>query len=161
MRKFVFFLATLGLMSLMAMAQAGAVDYPASTGPLTVSGTTVDAGGTVTVGGGGCAPGASTQITMELQVLTTVVADGAGSFSTAVTIPSATAPGAHTLVATCAGPNGGTVQLSSAITVAGSPLSALAFTGSNAGPLAGIAIAVIGVGILFVGVTRRRSMTDA
>jgi hypothetical protein len=162
MRKLLFVLAAIGLVSMTGLAAAVAVDYPATTGPLSVSPTSVEAGGTVTVKGGGFAPGATIQIVIASTptLLTTVGADGSGSFSTTVTIPESIEAGAHTLSATGASPSGGTVTLSTAITVNKGSEAALAFTGSNTAALAGVAIAVIAVGALFVGVTRRRSASE-
>jgi hypothetical protein len=163
MRKMLFVLPAIGLVSMVGLAQAGAVDYPATTGPLTVSPSSVNPGGTITVNGGGFAPGATVQITIASTptLLTTTTAGGSGSFSTTATIPMSIEPGGHTVSATGASPTSGTMTLSAALTVNGPSQPALAFTGSNAAALGGVGVAVIAVGALFVGVTRRRSAIKA
>jgi hypothetical protein len=163
MRKMLFVLAAIGLGSMVGLAQAGAVDYPATTGPLTVSPSSVNPGGTITVNGGGFAPGAAVQVSIASTptLLTTVSAGGSGSFSTTATVPASIEPGAHTVSATGASPNSGTMTLSASLTVTGPSQPALAFTGANTAALAGIGVAVIAVGALFVGVTRRRSPIKA
>jgi hypothetical protein len=163
MRKMMFVLAAIGLVSMFGLAEAGAVDYPATTGPLTVTPSTVNAGDTVTVKGGGFAPGATVQISIASTptLIATVGADGSGSFSTTAVIPASIESGVHTVSATAASPSGGSMTLTATVTVNGASQPALAFTGSNSAALAGVAIAVIAVGALFVGVTRRRSTTKA
>jgi hypothetical protein len=157
----VFTLAAIGFVSMVGLAAAGAVDYPLTTGSLPVSSRSVEPGGSVTVSGDGFEPGATIQISIASTptLLTTVTADGSGSFSTTVTIPASIDPGVHTLSATGASPDGGTLTLSTTITVAGS--RPLASTGANVVGLVVVAIAAIAVGALFVGVTRRRSATKA
>lgn len=58
-------------------------------------------GGTVNVTGGGFVPGENVPVVLYSSpvVLTTAVADAAGSISTDVVIPADTAAGTHTLVA--------------------------------------------------------------
>lgn len=168
MRKALVFI-TVVLAACSLAAAAGAADYPVNGGGLGVSQngsptTTVAPGSTVTLSGSGFAPGASIQITIAStpRLLATVTADGSGSFTATVTIPSGLEPGTHTLSATGASASGGTVVLTQQITLGSSTSGsngssgAMAFTGGNAAALAGVAVVVFGVGFLFVMVTRRR-----
>jgi adhesin/invasin len=155
--------AVLGVAAMgIGMSVAGAVDYPATTGTLTVTeggstATTVQPGSTVVVGGGGCAPGAAVTVTIASTptTLANVSAGSTGSFSVPVTIPQNIEGGTHTLTATCVAVDGGTITLTQQVTVAGA--TALAFTGGNAGQLVAIALGALAVGALFVTVTRRRA----
>jgi hypothetical protein len=161
MRTSVFAIAAIGLASIIGMSSAGAGGYPETTGPLDISPSSAAPGGTVEVSGGGFAPGATVEIVISSGQMTLrfVTTDGSGSFLTTVTIPGSMGPGAQTLSAIGESATGGTLTLSGSITVTGGePLSGLAFTGANIAAIAGVALAVLAVGILFVGVTRRRSM---
>jgi hypothetical protein len=137
------------------MAAGHAIDYPVARDALNVSTTTARPGAPVSISGGGFAPGATIQITIASTptLLSTVNADGSGSFQTTVVLPSSLEPGIHTLSATGANPAGGTLVLSSQITVG----SGLAFTGSNSLALAVVAFVGIAVGLLAISVTRRRN----
>jgi hypothetical protein len=157
MKKVLVVLAVSGVATLLGLGAAGAVDYPATSGGLAVSSSSVAPGGRVTISGGGFAPGAQVQITVASTptLLATVSADGSGSIQATVTIPSNLEPGTHTLSATGANPAGGTLVLTSTITVSG-----LALTGSNTGVLVGVALALLGAGVLLVVVTRRRRASN-
>lgn len=162
-RRMLIALCASGVLALFALGGT-ASGYPIS-GGLNVSDTSVKPGGTVQVSGDGFTPG--TPIDIEIfsapTLLKTVDADGAGSFSTSVTIPTSISPGSHTLSATGGAPSGDTLTLSAEITVEGeggggssSSSGPLAFTGASIGAMAGVALAGIAVGTLFVIATRRR-----
>jgi hypothetical protein len=129
-------------------------------GPLSVSDTTVVPGQQVTVSGSGYEPGATVEVTLTSTpvLLTTTTADGGGAISATVTIPLGTDPGAHTLSATGAAPEGDTLVLSAEITVEGGSVGAIAFTGTDAFSLGVIAVAAVAVGSLLVFATRRRPL---
>lgn len=69
---------------------------------VTASASDVSQGGQVTLSGGGFAPNETVQIELHSTpvVLASIPATGSGTFSTTLTIPASTTPGAHTLVAT-------------------------------------------------------------
>ena len=164
MRKTLCAIGIVGLVALMGAAGAGAVDYPTTTGGLSVTQngqatTTVTPGGAFVVAGSGCAAGVPVQVTFGSTLLTTVNTDATGAFSTSVTVPSSATNGNATITATGADVSGGSCVLTAAVVVAGASASilGLAFTGGNVALLAGVAAAVLAVGALFVGVTRRRS----
>ena len=164
MRKTLCAIGIVGLVALMGTAGAGAVDYPTTTGGLSVSQngsatTTVTPGSAYAVAGSGCAAGVPVQITFGTTVIGTVDTDATGAFSTTVTIPQSAIAGDATLTATGVSILGGSCVLTATVVVAGASASllGLAFTGGNVAVLAGVAAAVLAVGALFVVVTRRRS----
>ena len=73
-----------------------------------MSTTTPTAGGTMTISGGGFAPGASLTIVLHSDpvVLATATADPNGAYSVTVTIPAGTTPGTHQIVVSGLGPDG-------------------------------------------------------
>ncbi|MBM3674683.1 MAG: hypothetical protein FJW88_06950 [Actinobacteria bacterium] len=146
MRKLL--LATVMAAGLLAVGAgtAGAVDYPATTGTLTV---TAD-GNSARIEGCGFAPGATVQIKVDGADAGTTTASAEGCISTTVS-----ASGGSTVIATGLNPQGGTLTLSGTV----SSSSGFAFTGANTGLLVGVAIAILAVGGLFVVVTRRRAVT--
>ena len=103
------------------------------------------------------------------QVLTTVVADGAGNFTATVTVPAGLAAGSHTLVASGIGSDGALRYVTLPVTVtaagsaaitAGSAITAgprLADTGADVTvpAIAGLAAVALGAGLIVAG--RRRS----
>ena len=171
MRKIMLVITIAGFAVLGATVAAGAADYPVTSGGLEVSQggsstTAVSPGSSVTVAGSGFAPGASVQVTIASTptLLATVNADAAGAMSAEVTIPSDIEAGTHTLSASGADPNGGTRVLSRTISVSGSTsgsdssgAAVFGRTGANSAALAGVGLAVVALGWLFVVVTRRRS----
>jgi len=130
--------------------------YPVTSGSLTVNPSTVKPGDTVHVSGDGFAPGAHVDLELHSTPVSLggVDADGAGEFSTTVTIPSSTSSGTHTIEATGEAATGGTRVLSAEITVQGSG-GALAFTGGNTCSLVVAALGAFAVGWLLISVTRR------
>ncbi len=103
------------------LSPAVAQDYPSTTGDLSViegmPDNMVKAGETLTLSGGGFAPGALVTLTITdpstgaFAVLGTVTADATGSFSTDVTVPNVGNGGMYQLSATGDGPAGGTNTL--------------------------------------------------
>lgn len=93
--------------------------YPLSQGSLGVS----DASGptstampseSLTLSGGGFAPGATVIITLDPTPgsLRTLAADGSGSFTTTIVVPTGTSSGTYSLKASGAAPSGGVLVLS-------------------------------------------------
>ncbi len=103
----------------------------------------------VTVSGTGFEPGESVRIELHSDpvLLTTVIADAGGAFTTTVTIPSTTAAGNHSLVllGSLTGASTHTLTIS----------AALADTGTNPTPLALTALGLVGVGLLLRRLTAR------
>jgi LPXTG-motif cell wall-anchored protein len=186
MRKLVSALAITAGLTLLAAPAYAQDDYPPeSTEELTLSESTVEPGGTITISGDGAEPGAT--VTFKLtrsssalgatrvmlagprlaahlrpQAQSTVslgstTADGDGSFSATLTIPSGLDAGVYTLTAT----SGGEVLATATVRVlAGSATGDLPFTGSNVAPgLALGAILIVAGGLLLLAVRRRRSST--
>jgi hypothetical protein len=167
---------TLKLLALSALflgalaVPAAAQTYPpAPSCSLGLSSSTVPAGGTVVVSttGGPCyAPGSSVSLTFTSDPVSlgTVTANGAGQFSTTVTIPSNATAGTHTITASGPGASGGTLTISASLTVtragaaaAGAP-GRLAFTGStDTAPLLWISLVALVSGAAMVVGARRRS----
>ena len=120
---------------------------------LTLSSSSVDSGGTVTVSGSGFAPSTAFDVVLHSTpvTLTTVTTDLAGEFSTTVTIPTGIPAGAHTIVA------GGA---SIALTVVD---PALAATGSDPSAPLGLAAGLLAIGLVLAaaGVRRRRATVTA
>ena len=140
-------------------AAAGAQQYPPNATNLTVSDSTVVPGQKITVTGTGFAPGATVVITFESTPVTlaTVAADSGGTFSAVVTIPTNATPGIHTIKATGAGADGGTLVLSAQVTVSGTSGGTLARTGSdNILPLLLVAAGLVLVGGVLIFSVRRR-----
>lgn len=147
-----------------------AQDYPLNLGDLIVDGVAADDrsgellvvdGEEITMSGGGFAPGAVIVLTVEsdpVQVGETE-ADGQGEFTATVTIPAGLTDGRHTLKATGDSPDGGTLVLSTQVTLtaAADTGEQLATTGSGAAVLLSLAglLLVGGVGVLAM--ARRRS----
>ena len=147
MRKALAALATAALLSLLAVP-AHAQTYPPSTASVTVSSSSVLAGGTITVAGSGLQPGAHVvvKIFSDAQVLgtTTVAADG--SFRLTVAVPPDTDPGVHTLAVFANGVLVGSVT----ITVLGASAGGLPFTGRDLLPglWAGTGLIALGAALL-------------
>ena len=138
--------------------------YPPNTGTLTVSSSTVTAGGTETVSGGGC--GANRMVSIALvpgRLLGTTPADASGDFTKTVRIPPSTGRGSYQLQSTCLNPTGGTETLSAAITVrraSSASLTAaqttLPVAGGNVILPVGIVILLLTIGSVGVVYARRR-----
>jgi LPXTG-motif cell wall-anchored protein len=184
MRKLVSALAITAGLTLLAAPAFAQDDYPPeSTEELTVSESTVEPGETITISGDGAEPGATVtykltrsssalggsrvvlagpRLAALLQpqaqssvTLGTSTADGDGSFSATLTIPSGLDDGVYTLTAT----SGGEVLATATIRVlADATTGDLPFTGSNVAP--GLAIGatlIVAGGLLLLAVRRRRS----
>jgi len=145
MRRFLLAATIAAGVLLVAAGSAGAVDYPATTGTLTV---TAASGSLAHVEGCGFAPGATAQISVDGSPAGTAAASAQGCISTTVTISA----GSHTVTATGLNSSGGTLTLSGTFSS-----SSLAFTGGDALLVGGLAVAMVAVGALFVVVTRRRA----
>jgi hypothetical protein len=89
-----------------------------------VSAAQVAVGGTVTVSGGGFAPGSSVALTLRSDPVSlgTTRADANGAISTRVTIPAGTSQGQHRIFATGVTASGAPRILEVAVTVRGSQL---------------------------------------
>ena len=137
--------------------------YPVVEGTLTaLSSTTVTEGGTITITGGGFAPGSTEDITAASAVtfLGTTTADATGIITATVSLADL-APGRHTIMVTGPDATGGELELSLVVVIiAPSSVSkaVLAQTGTHAGELAafGGASAAAGAALLLI-VRRRRS----
>ena len=167
-------LAAAALVLSMGPAAYGQSDVQPRSGELTVSDTTVNRGQAVTVTGSGYADRARVTLIFESTPvqLGTATTDGAGRFSTQVTIPSDATPGAHTIRATGLGADGSTVTRSARVTVLGGTASGgpaarsgggLARTGSDNSislTQAGAVLILAGAGLVAV-VRRRRASAHA
>jgi len=114
-------------------------------------------GGAVTVGGQGFGAGATVQVRMQpgSVLLGVAIADGTGKFSLPVTVPTTTALGTHTIVATASG-SGLTAEAALTVAVNAGDDDGLAFTGVTAlGWIVGAAILFLGVGGLMQFRSRR------
>ena len=167
---------------------AVAAPYPPASPALTVSSTSVTAGGSVTLSGDGFDANESIVISDEVRAagsglratggafvaastLTTVTADASGSFSATVTL---NAVGQHAITAT-GQTSGRSVTVIVTVTAAESTGSGaavapgeaggnggLSYTGTNQsmivfGALGGLLAIIIGGGLLWLGVSRRRA----
>lgn len=149
------------LVMIVGTTGAWAQDYPVQRGDLNPSVSSTDPGDSVSIRGGGFAPGAEVVITLESRVVTlaTVSADATGAIDVSVRIPAYAPPGSHTLKATGEAAGGGTLVLSAPISVGGGTDGPLAFSGAGSALLlvvTGLGLAVVGVGLLFAGLTYRR-----
>ena len=147
MRKLLFMAAAAAALLGVAGSGAGAADYPATTGTLTVAAT---GGAGSRVEGCGFAPGAAVQIKADGVDIAKSTASALGCISATVSVPA----GTDTLAATGLNSSGGTLTLTARLT----PSSGFAFTGANSGLMVGVALAILAVGGLFVVVTRRRAL---
>lgn len=142
-----------------AIAQTG--QYPPGRAELEVSSSSVAPGGSLTVSGDGFRPGSSVAIDLfsDPVRLATVTADATGGINTAVTIPTTTSAGQHTIEASGVTPAGEALVLSATITVGGD----LVRTGSSStAPLtaAGAGLVLLGAAALVVTRRRRASRTQ-
>jgi len=139
--------ATLLLVSVSA-APAGTQTYAPPF--VTVSGTTVVHGQTITISGGNCGPNAAVTLTITGSASLTTTADAAGNFSTPFTVPSDLALGTHTVTATdgtCVANTTFTVVSAGTAQAEGQPAGALPFTGTGHSiDYVRWALALVGVG---------------
>lgn len=155
------------LLVLLLVSQAVLAQYEPG-GSLTLSPSTVLAGGQVTVSGTGFAPASPVQLTIDPDPahLATVTTDGAGAFSAEVTIP-ASLSGEYTIVATGTDSVGSVLALSAVLSVTTSgvpPTSTSPSSTSRSGSdpmvlaIAGAGIVVMTGLVLLVATRRRRSL---
>ena len=140
-------------------AVAQAQSYPPSGESLTVSDSRVVVGESITISGGGADPGATVRFILHSDPVSlgSTTADSSGNFSAAVTIPSGTSAGTHTITAVS---NGVTLATISVVVAAGSSGSSssgdLPFTGSSTLPGIGIGVGLIALGSSLLLLSRRR-----
>ncbi|MGY1813920.1 hypothetical protein [Blastococcus sp. SYSU D00820] len=150
---------------------------PAASGPLDAGPATADpvpAGAEVTLTGSGFLPNSTVTLVVYSTptVLGTVTTDGAGAFTTTVTLPAGLPAGAHTLVASGVDPAGNPYHLTSGVTVTASGGAPTATATSATGPgvsgglastgadiavpaIGGLAALVVGGGLVLAGRRRR------
>lgn len=181
LRRIVIAVFALGAMVAAPMTAAAAPgDYPPTAPDLTVSATTVVAGGSVTIAGENYTPGETINITVSTNpnglhysvgafvkaADQTTTANAEGSFSATVTLAQV---GLTTI--TAAGASSGkttsvTVRVTGEVTVSMAPANqggggGLSYTGVNRtglilGAVSGALAIIIGGGLLWLGMTRRR-----
>ena len=160
------------LLLLVVPAVAAAQQYPPEQGTAQVSDSSVTPGGTTTISGSGCAASAPVTIAFDGGQIDQGTADATGAFSEDVTIPSDASAGSHTLSASCSDADGGTLVLSSTITVEGGAApgpaagpttgGGLPATGNDSTvPLTRVAMMLVVVGSAFVVLARRRRTVAA
>jgi LPXTG-motif cell wall-anchored protein len=112
-------------------------------GGLTISPTSVHAGGSLTIDSSGWHASSSVTVTLHSDpvVLGTVNADASGNVHATLTVPAATEPGAHTIVATGTGASGSPQEASTSVTV----MAASSGGGSGSLPRTGAAIGALGL----------------
>jgi hypothetical protein len=149
-------IASVGLVLLATPAFAQA--YPPTPNALTVSKSSVAAGGAVGVAGTGCGAGEAVTVDLDETQIGTTTADDTGSFNSDVTIPRSATPGSHDLTASC---SGGTA-FTATITVTAASSGGLPFTGANLAPglLVGVGLILAG-GLLLASIRRRASRQPA
>jgi hypothetical protein len=135
-----------------------------------ISDSTPTAGSTVTISGGGFAPGSTVTVTIgsgsggltqaagDAIVTGTAAADASGNFSITLRVPAGTPAGDYAVVATGVAPDGTRLALRSTVTVtAAVPGGGLPFTGDNATSTVWVALAVLALGaVLVIGSRQRR-----
>ena len=126
---------------------------------LNVSGSTsgLGRGTTITVSGGGYAPGAPVVITDQVggAVLGKMKADPTGWVTANVILDLST--GRHTVVATGPAAAGGTLELARGVTI-GTSSSNLAHTGTGATGLIALIVAMFAAGVALIGPARQRRL---
>jgi hypothetical protein len=132
----------------------------APTPTLSLSATTVVAGGSFTVTGKGFGDGEGVDITLHSTPieLASAVASADGTISLTATIPADVEPGEHTVTATAE--SGATASATIEVTAAPTAQPTLPVTGSNAVPeaLFGLGLVLIGAGLVQLGRDRRRAV---
>jgi LPXTG-motif cell wall-anchored protein len=153
------------LVSTLFVTPAQAQDYGGGT--FTIDDPTLAAGDAVGVTGTGCAAAAEVTLAVDGEPIGTTTADGDGAFAYTGTLPAGTAPGPHTLTATC-----GDLVQSVQVTVSGDatgaagagappsdpppPGGALPRTGTDVGSLLRWAAALLLAGVGLVLLARNR-----
>jgi LPXTG-motif cell wall-anchored protein len=148
---------SLAVLSLIAPAAHAAYG---GDGGLTISPTSVHAGGSIKVESTGWKPSSSVTITLHSDpvVLDTVTSDASGNVSATATIPAGTDAGAHTIVATGSGTSGSPQELTSNLTVmaaSGGGGGSLPRTGAAVAALAMVGLALFGGGALMSAARKR------
>jgi LPXTG-motif cell wall-anchored protein len=140
--------------ALLAVAAPAAHAAYGGDGGLTISPTSVKAGGSLTVDSSGWKASSSVTITLHSDpvVLGTVNSDASGAVHSTVTVPAGTAPGAHTIVATGSDAGGTPQEVSTNVTVtaasSGGGGGSLPRTGAAVGALALVGLGLFGGGAL-------------
>lgn len=138
--------------------------YGPNAAVITTSTSVAGPGGSLTVFGSSFVPGETITLVLHSTPVTlgTTTADASGSFSTNVTIPSDTPPGAHKLIATGSSGDSSTT----ALTVTGGTATVavatpdLPFTGADIAAVSGVgAIALALGGVLLLAGRRRRQIS--
>ena len=137
--------AVLGFSSGAALAQAQ--------GTLGVSVDAAPAGSAVRIFGAGCVAGAQVEIRFDGELIQDAEAAADGSFSSMVTIPAGTAPGAHTVSALCGASSTSSITLTARVTVT---TGALAGTGTSASRLLLAGYSALAAGVALVAIGQRR-----
>lgn len=158
-------LAVISVIAVLALGFATpAFAYGPTAAAITSSSSAVGPGGSLTVGGSGFVPGGAITIVLHSTPVTIggATANAAGTFSTVVTIPSDTTPGAHEIIAS--DDAGDTVSI--ALTVTGSstgigatPATAtpdLPFTGADIAAVSGVGAIALALGGMLILTSRRR-----
>jgi hypothetical protein len=147
-------------------APASCSSYPPAKPTVTLSSSTVPPGATITVSGSGFLPGSTVTVKLEPtgEVLATVRASGAGSFSVQVTIPASTPAGSYTIVVSGRGCSGSSVSTTSLLTVVPPSTTTttskpLPFTGASVVLPVTIGLVLLAIGLIAVVVGRRRPRT--
>lgn len=162
MRKAYYAVAAIAMAATLSMAGGAMAQYGGS--GLSVSSTSVEPGGSITLSGGGFAPNADITITLESDPVTLerTAADSSGFFEETVKIPSGTPPGTHTLKASGRAEGGGTQVLSTQIVLrAAGGASAvgggeLPFTGTDVTLFTAVAAGLAAIGSALWQTGRRR-----
>ena len=136
-----------GALALVAVlpAAAHAVDYPATSGKLDVVSLTATS---AKISGCGFAPGAVVNVSVDGKHISATAANAEGCISETVAVSA----NSRTITASGLNPAGGTLTLTAELVVSGGT----AVTGANSGLLLAVGLMILGVGALFVIVTRRR-----
>jgi hypothetical protein len=147
-------------LSLSLATPAFAADYTTPSAPtLTTSTSSGGAGLAFTVSGCNYAPNESITITLQNStsvVLATVTANSSGCFSSTVTIPSNTAPGAYTISAGGLAFTTFTVTSVAPVVATTTPL---AITGADIAALSGVGAIALALGGMLILTGRRRRRT--
>ena len=145
MKKLTLFLAsTLALVAVLPGA-AHAVDYPATSGKLDVVSVTATS---AKISGCGFAPGAVVNVSVDGRNVLATAATAEGCISETVAVSA----NSRTITASGLNPANGTLTLTATLVASGGT----AVTGANSALLIAVGLMILGVGTLFVIVTRRR-----
>ena len=138
---------------------APAFAYGPNAATVGASTSSVGPGGSLTVTGNNFGPGDTVTVVLHSAPVTlaTTTADGSGTFSVVVTIPSDTAPGLHQIVAS---DTDGDSTSTSLLVVGTVPVAvatpSLAFTGADIAALSGVGAIAVALGGMLILTGRRR-----